>query len=145
MNTGSIANLSVMDYLKRIREERVIISELEDAWDLSYPEAAKLLLGRLRSSGLFKTHVGRCFITSLERRVASDKQDNRLIMMIIMLPVTAVLLCAGIVVMPVLFSRSSLANVAHVSAIVSPVTESGSASSSQTYFLEVPVYTNDAG
>jgi len=125
MNTGSIANLSIIDYLKRIGEERLIIDELEGQWDLTYPEAAKLLLGRLRASGIFKTHVGRGFIASLERRVAADKQDDRLILMLITLPVAAVLLCAGLIVMPVFFPKTPKASLSLAVSQVSALDDEG--------------------
>lgn len=80
-----------------------MIEELEVKWDLTYPPAVRILLDRLRGSNIFQTHVGLCFLASLERRLVEDKRDGRRIPIIIALSICFALLCVGLLLLPLFF------------------------------------------
>ena len=98
--SGSLPRSSIPGHVDLINQERGMIEELESKWDLSYPPAVRILLNRLRETDIFKTHVGLCFLSSLERRLKEDKRDNRPIIIIFVLSFLVVLLCVGIIALP---------------------------------------------
>ena len=102
--SGSLPGSGIPGHVDLINQERGMIEDLESKWDLSYPPAVKILLTRLRESNIFKTHVGLCFLASLERRLKEDKRDNRPIIIIFVVSFLIVLMCVGIIMLP-LFIR----------------------------------------